>query len=78
LVVRSRNDPVPVSMMEASKVSRPTIARRAARPQRSRSKVVSLPERRRDADLPPDSRPTPSVVVYDQLLSTTPRKGNAS
>jgi hypothetical protein len=48
------------------------------RPQRSRSKVVSLPERRRDADLPPDSRPAPSVAAYDQLLSNTPRKGNAS
>lgn len=48
------------------------------RPQRSRSKVVSLPERRRDADLPPDSRPAPSVAAYDQLLRNTPRKGNAS
>ncbi|MEV7043700.1 hypothetical protein [Amycolatopsis sp. NPDC051061] len=48
------------------------------RPQRSRSKVVSLPERRRDPDLPTDSRPAPSVAAYDQLLSNTPRKGNAS
>lgn len=47
-------------------------------PQRSRSKVVSLPERRRDSDLPPDSRPAPSVAAYDQLLSNTPKKGNAS
>lgn len=48
------------------------------RPQRSRSKVVSLPERRRSGELPPDSRPVPSVEAYDQLLSDTPRKGNAS
>ena len=48
------------------------------RPQRSRSKVVSLPERRRDAELPPDSRPTPPVATYDQLLRNTPRNGNAS
>jgi transposase len=51
----------------------------ASPPQRSRSKVVSLPERRRSAELPPDCRPAPpSVEAYDQLLRTTPRKGNAS
>lgn len=53
------------------------------RPRRSRGKVVSLPERRRDVELPPDSRPAPSVETYDQLLThptaaRTSRKGNAS
>lgn len=48
------------------------------RPRRSRSKVVSLPERRRDTELPSDARPAPSVAAYDQLLSNPSRKGNVS
>jgi hypothetical protein len=49
------------------------------RPQRSRSKVVSLPERRRVTEPPPDSRPAPpSIEAYDQLLTTKSKKGNVS
>jgi hypothetical protein len=39
-----------------------------------RAEVISLPARR--AALPEDTRPIPSVAVYDQLLSRTP-KGTA-
>lgn len=55
-----------------------TVTVEPPRPRRSRSKVVSLPERRRDTELPQDSRPAPSVAAYDQLLRNTPRKGTAS
>jgi hypothetical protein len=50
----------------------------APRPKRSRGKVVSLPERRRTDELPPASRPAPSVAAYDRLLSTALRKGKVS
>jgi transposase len=39
----------------------------AQRPRRSRAAVVTLP--RRQAQLPPDRRPAPSVTAYDQLLA---------
>jgi hypothetical protein len=49
------------------------------RPQRSRSRVVSLPERRRVTEPPPDSRTAPpSVQAYDQLLTSKSKKGNVS
>jgi transposase len=41
-----------------------------ARPRRSRAAVVTLPQRQ--AALPPDPRPAPSVAAYDQLLSIPP------
>ena len=40
------------------------------RPRRSRAAVVTLP--RRQAGLPPDQRPAPSVAAYDQLLPGPP------
>ncbi len=45
----------------------------ALRPRPSRAAVVTLP--RRQAELPADRRPAPSVAAYDQLLSAPPAAG---
>jgi hypothetical protein len=45
------------------------------RPHRSRAAVITLP--RRDAELPADRRPAPSVAAYDQLLAAPARQGGA-
>jgi transposase len=42
-------------------------------PRRSRATVVTLP--RRQAQLPPDRRPAPSVAAYDQLLAPPASQG---
>jgi transposase len=42
-------------------------------PRASRASVVTLPVGRRQAALPDDRRPEPSVAAYDQLLSRPPR-----
>ncbi len=47
-----------------------TAWRALSRPRRSRAAVVTLP--RRQAALPPDQRPAPSVAAYDQLLAAPP------
>jgi hypothetical protein len=45
-------------------------------PRRSRAAVITMP--RRQAELPPDRRPAPSVAAYDQLLAAPPaRDGSA-
>jgi hypothetical protein len=44
--------------------------RKPVAPRRSAARLVTLPARR-NAQLPADARPTPSVADYDQLLSTT-------
>ena len=45
------------------------------RPRRSRAAVITLP--RRQAELPADRRPAPSVAAYDQLLAPPARRGGA-
>jgi transposase len=47
----------------------------ALRPRPSRAAVVTLP--RRQAELPADRRPAPSVAAYDQLLAAPPAAGQA-
>lgn len=47
----------------------------ALRPRPSRAAVVTLP--RRQAELPADRRPAPSVAAYDQLLASPPAAGQA-
>ena len=48
----------------------------ALRPRPSRAAVVTLP--RREAALPADQRPAPSVAAYDQLLAVPPAAGAGS
>ena len=45
------------------------------RPRRSRAAVVTMPQRQ--AALPADQRPAPSVAAYDQLLQHAPAAGEA-